>query len=427
MILELHLIQNFAPSNLNRSDTGAPKDCVFGGSRRARISSQCFKRAMREYFKDSELLTNDEVGIRSKRLHEEIARQLKDNRFENDEYGIEAILTMSGIYNVEQLQKVDEDNPDAPEIWTGKSESLAFLGKDSIKEIAGLIVENPEKVQAAAGLFRKYREDKRKGKDYKGSISKDDKKDLRAKVKKVLGNELSSEIEKHLNGSRAADLALFGRMLADLPDNNINASSQVAHAISTHKTGLEFDFFTAVDDLKPEDTAGSDHLGTVEFNSACFYRYLNVNTNLLTSNLQGDAELARATVEAFVRAAVEAIPTGKQNSFATHEKPSFVLAVVREGGGALCSLANAFERAVKAEEWNEENQKMSEGLVRNSIEKFAAHYRKINRVFGDAAKSKVFVNTSDAAVGNGDLGTEAETFSELIEKTVGAIFDNREA
>ena len=150
--------------------------------------------------------------------------------------------------------------------------------------------------------------------------------------------EISKALQKVLDGGKAADLALFGRMLADLPEKNRDASSQVAHAISTHKVGVEFDFFTAVDDLKPEDTAGSDHLGTVEFNSACFYRYVNVNIDKLKENLQGDEDLTKATIEAFIRAAVEAIPTGKQNSFATHEKPSFVLAVVRDAG--MCSLAN---------------------------------------------------------------------------------------
>lgn len=423
MILELHLIQNFAPSNLNRNDTGAPKDCIFGGSRRARISSQCFKRAMREHFKTSELLADNEVAIRSKRLHQEIARQLKDSRFENDEYGIEAILTMSGIYNVEQLQKADEENIDAPEVWTGKSESLAFLGKDSIERIAELIKQNPEKVQAAAELFRKYRETKRKDDKYKGSISKDDKKDIRNKVKKALGNVLANEIEKCLDGSRAADLALFGRMLADLPDNNVNASSQVAHAISTHKTRIEFDFYTAVDDLKPEDTAGADMLGTIEFNSACFYRYANVNIEKLKENLQGDEQLTRATIEAYIRAAVEAIPTGKQNSFATYEKPSFVWAVVCDASKS--SLANAFERAVKSEEWDDAKKETREGLVRNSVERFANHYGRVSRVFGDGAKSKVFVKTVDATTDN--LGTEAATFDELIEKTIDAIFGKQEA
>ena len=46
-LIELHVIQNFPPSNLNRDDTGSPKDCEFGGYRRARVSSQSLKRAAR--------------------------------------------------------------------------------------------------------------------------------------------------------------------------------------------------------------------------------------------------------------------------------------------------------------------------------------------------------------------------------------------
>ena len=416
MILELHIIQNFAPSNLNRSDTGAPKDCIFGGSRRARISSQCFKRAMREYFATLNLLADNEVGFRSKRLHEEIARKLKDNRIENDEYGIEAILTMSGIYNVEQLQKTDEENVESSEVWTGKSESLAFLGKDSIERIAELIKQNPEKVQAAAELFRKYREDKRKGKDYKGSISKDDKKDIKNKVKKALGKEFADEIDKCLDGSRAADLALFGRMLADLPDKNVYASSQVAHCISTHKVGLEFDFYTAVDDLKPEDMAGADMLGTIEFNSACFYRYANVNVEKLRENLQDDEDLTRATVEAYIRAAVEAIPTGKQNSFATHEKPSFVLTVVRDGG--MCSLANAFVKPAKESNEND--------LVSVSVAALENYWQKLADGYGDESQKFAF------NISNHDLNhlktAQNSKMSDLIAKTIGALnFKQQEA
>ena len=47
MLIELHMLQNFPPSNLNRDDIGQPKDCEFGGYRRARISSQCIKRVTR--------------------------------------------------------------------------------------------------------------------------------------------------------------------------------------------------------------------------------------------------------------------------------------------------------------------------------------------------------------------------------------------
>ena len=77
MKIELHLLQNFAPSNLNRDDTGAPKDCDFGGYRRARISSQCFKRAIRQAFAEHQLFgkeTDEMLAARTKRLVDEAAR-----------------------------------------------------------------------------------------------------------------------------------------------------------------------------------------------------------------------------------------------------------------------------------------------------------------------------------------------------------------
>ena len=34
-LIEIHVLQNFAPSNLNRDDTGAPKDALCGGDRKS--------------------------------------------------------------------------------------------------------------------------------------------------------------------------------------------------------------------------------------------------------------------------------------------------------------------------------------------------------------------------------------------------------
>ena len=394
MILELHIIQNFAPSNLNRSETGAPKDCIFGGSRRARISSQCFKRAMREHFREN-FSAQENLAERSTRLVEEIASQLEGSGKDKEEAKRIVETALSGI----GLKMSAKD--------ATKTQYLLFLGRDEIKRIGEVCLNNYDALLAVAPQSAE------------GLSAKDAKK----AAKGAAPAEVSKALQKVLDGGKAADLALFGRMLADLPDKNRDASSQVAHAISTHKVGLEFDFFTAVDDLKPEDTAGSDHLGTVEFNSACFYRYANVNVEKLRENLQGYEDLTRATIEAYIRAAVEAIPTGKQNSFATHEKPSLVLATVSDAG--KCSLANAFEKAVAVEEWNDETKEKREGLVLNSIEKLSGHYGKINKIYGDNTKSKVFVKTNDART-NG-LGTEARSFAELIDKTVNAIFDQQEA
>lgn len=390
MILELHLIQNFAPSNLNRSDTGSPKDCTFGGFRRARISSQCFKRAMREHFRKNFPAQNN-IAERSTRLVEAIAKHLTANGRDETESKAVVETALSGV----GLKMSSKD--------AAKTEYLLFLGREEIKDVANVCLENYDALLAVTPKIEEGMTAKEAKKAAKGSVPP----------------EISKALQKVLDGGKASDLALFGRMLADLPDKNRDASSQVAHAISTHKVGMEFDFFTAVDDLRPEDTAGSDHLGTVEFNSACFYRYTNVNVEKLRENLQGDEDLTKATVEAFIRAAIEAIPTGKQNSFATHEKPNFVLAVVREGG--FSSLANSFETPAKEKEWNGKSKQMSEGLVKNSIEKLVDHWEKVTEVYGDGSKAKNLVTTSNA-----DLGklkdADARNIETMIANTMNVIF-----
>lgn len=370
MILELHLIQNFAPSNLNRSDTGSPKDCTFGGVRRARISSQCFKRAMRTYFRDK-FEKPENLAVRSTRLIENIAQRLVSKGRE-EERARKAVIAALNFINLKASKKD-----------SAKTEYLLFMGRDELERIASTCDEH----------FDELAKDKPSN-----------------ATKKTVEKALMDLMDE----GKAADLGLFGRMLARLPERNRDAASQVAHAISTHKVGLEFDFFTAVDDLRPDDTAGSDHLGTVEFNSACFYRYANVNIDKLRKNLQNDEELTKATVAAYIRAAVEALPTGKQNSFATHEKPSLVFAVVRDSG--MLSLANAFEKPVHSP---------GGGLVDKSIEALANYYDKVTRIYGDNAKSRAFIATcaEDAAAA---LGENAGTLDSLLDRTMSAIFNSKE-
>ena len=76
LFAEFHLIQNFAPSNLNRDDTGAPKDAMFGGYRRARVSSQCFKRAVRTWLHQSGLIDAELLGTRTRKLHRTLDTEL---------------------------------------------------------------------------------------------------------------------------------------------------------------------------------------------------------------------------------------------------------------------------------------------------------------------------------------------------------------
>jgi len=339
--VEIHVLQNFAPSNLNRDDTGAPKDAFFGGIRRARISSQCLKRAVREFFKQKASagdLSSENLGKRSKRFLNEVAK-LIPNR--NPEEVVErtrlAMLAGAGPW-------VAPGEGDGQE---EKSEYLLFLGKQEVAAIAATISD---------------RWDLEKWADIQKALEKKSAKDKKKEAGKKASKELKDAFAKVLNGGKAVDVALFGRMLADMPENNQNAACQVAHAISTHAVEREFDFYTAVDDLKPEDTAGADMMGTVEFNSACFYRYAIVDWAKLVENLQDDSELAASGFKAFLEGFVVAEPTGKQNTFAAHNPPEFVAITVRRGGSPR-NLANAFEKPVRVKAGEVLTGKSAEVLI----------------------------------------------------------------
>lgn len=338
MKVELHLLQNFAPSNLNRDDTGAPKDCEFGGVRRARVSSQCLKRAVRQAFVQHELFEGDEqlLAVRTKRLVEHVTAELVALGHHEEQARSLVAFALGGV-----KLKVDQED------W--KTQYLLFLPKRAIQQLSAMMHEHWSELTNVASSKADEPKEKPPKKADKSPSKKADKSSSKDAVPKALANKLETILK---DISRTPDLALFGRMIADNPDWNADAACQVAHAISTNRVSMEFDFYTAVDDLRSADTQGSDMMGTVVFNSACFYRYSCLDVAALRRNLAGDdrddvEQLLKKTLNAYLRATALAIPTGKQNSMAALNLPSYLLASVRSEG-APQSLANAFVAPVRA-------------------------------------------------------------------------------
>lgn len=326
MKIEIHLLQNFAPSCLNRDDTNTPKECDFGGVRRARISSQCFKRAIRQYFKATNAIS---TADRTK----ELARVLAERVEGADPKVIKEVLA--------GLAKMDAKSPEYTSV-------LIFAGPDEIEALAQCVkngVTDAKKVQAAV-----------------------------------------------LEARTSPDVALFGRMLAEAPDNNIDAACQVGHALSTHAAALEMDFFTAVDDLNTRDDVGAGMLGYTGFQSACFYRYALIDVAQLQKNLGGDGATAKKAVEALLWAFCEAEPSARQNSMPAHNPPSMGLFVVREKG-VPTSLVNAFCKPVSIRSGDPD-------LVGASIQALEGYYGRLGAVYGtfDGATQAVFWD------GSGTLG-----------------------
>ncbi|WP_016699972.1 type I-E CRISPR-associated protein Cas7/Cse4/CasC [Actinoalloteichus spitiensis] len=332
-IIDLHVIQTVPPSNINRDDTGSPKTAMYGGVRRARVSSQAWKRATRVAFES--LLDKENLGVRTKRIVELVAETIGERSPEHADRAQElakSVLEAAGFKLKAPRKKATEATPD-------EAEFLVFLSRAQITNLADLAVESA-----------------REAGDGKTKIDK-------------------SEAKARADRSHSVDVALFGRMVANLPDLNVEAATQVAHALSVHGVTNEYDYYTAVDDHKKadeEEDAGAGMIGTIEFNSSTLYRYATIDVDQLQENL-GDVEATRRAVEAFVRAFVSSMPTGKQNTFANRTLPDAVLVVARET--QPINLVGAFEEAVTAREQG--------GRISGSIRRIATHAADIHAAFDE--------------------------------------------
>lgn len=302
--IEVHALQTIPPSNVNRDDTGSPKTAVFGGVTRSRVSSQAWKRATRVGFQNS--LDRADLGVRTTRLVEQVSDIITALAPEHGEADAmaEAIVAATGI----KLEKRKRKKAGGLEEENVESKYLVFLSHQQLELLAQTALE-----RYADGGLEAVRSYKAKG---------------------------------LLRQDNAIDIALFGRMVADDADLNVDASCQVAHALSVHAVESEYDYFTAVDDVKREaedEDAGASMIDTVEFNSSTLYRYANIDVDLLSANL-GDDEATRRAINAFIDCFITSMPTGKQNTFANRTLPELVLVVIRDTQPT--NLVGAFEDPV---------------------------------------------------------------------------------
>lgn len=408
--IEIHLIQNFAPSNLNRDDTGQPKSATFGSFRRARVSSQCGKRAVRDWWRERGTVT---VGERTKRLQKLIGDKLdQDKEFTNKVADEEDRKSGIRVFTDAYYATADNKNPDktnvlifiAPDEVDVCAQAIKELWDDKTKETTKKGKQGTEIGDGIASIAKKVRDfdTKNAGKketsdnmdnDAEQSSDEETAGDAGAKKKhkKPELNKLKAIEDRIKTAQLSADIALFGRMLAVQPGRNTDGACQVAHPISTHKVDMEMDYYTAVDDLNPKEETGAGMIGVVGFNSACYYRYALVDRDQLARNLTRKTERkngnwalelesedyieADKVIKAFLEAMVYAIPTGKQNSFAAQNLPSFGFFVRRQGGVPI-SLANAFAKPIRC-------TKDDDDLVGLSVAALTKHWDAIKNTYGD--------------------------------------------
>lgn len=389
-IVELHILQTVPPSNLNRDDTGTPKSAVYGGVRRARVSSQAWKRATRRVFQD--ILDPKDLGVRTRRLAELLGKRIREldpSIPVADAWGLaaETVTAATGAKVEPPKRNAKEGGPEpAPE-----AKYLIFLSARQLDALAELAVQGRDDIKT----FFKNKENK-------------------------------AAAKQHANSRHSIDIALFGRMVADASDINVDAAAQVAHAISVHRADVESDYYTAVDDHKEreDDDKGAGMIGTVEFNSATLYRYAALDVDLLRKNLgtglredePADAPVRRA-VEAFVRGFTESLPTGKINTFGHHTLPDAVVVKIRSSRPV--NFVGAFERPCQADQ-------NTGGHVREASERLAKQIPAIETAFGVGDDTLTWVTRAgDDTEPLASLGTELP-LKELV-SAVGAEVERRQS
>ncbi|WP_159945304.1 type I-E CRISPR-associated protein Cas7/Cse4/CasC [Nocardiopsis sp. FR6] len=299
LYLDLNIVQTVPPSNLNRDDAGTPKHATYGGVRRARVSSQAWKRAARMEFARS--VPEADRATRTKKILELLTARIEARTGLATEASQRLAAALLEPLGIKKSAKKEE-----------QSAYLLFFGRPQLDSIVDLI---DDRATELAELGDKALQEALKDLD----------------VREVLRTR------------HPAEVALFGRMVADLPRLNVDAAVQVAHALSTHPVTTEFDYYTAVDDENPDEETGAGMIGRVEFNAATLYRYATVGVHQLRDNLSDDAETAR-TVRRFVESFALSMPTGHQNSFAHRTVPHMLVACLRTDQPV--NLVSAFEKPV---------------------------------------------------------------------------------
>lgn len=349
--LQLHYLTIYPLSNPNRDDLGRPKSANYGGAPRLRISSQALKRAVRlSDVMQAEL--KGHLGDRTQRIGEVVRDALADGGVSEDQV-IEIATQVADIFG--------KPDTEAQKKGAIRTKQLAFI--------------SPDERSAAIEFARKALAGERLPQD----------------------KELKKLILRTADG--AADVAMFGRMLADDPDFNREAAVQVSHALTTHRALVEDDYYTAVDDLKtPAEDAGAGFVGEAGFGSGVFYTYACVNTDLLVQNLAGDRELAARAARALAEALATATPSGKRNSFAHQTRAGYIRA--EKGDEQPRSLAGAFFKPVEGED-----------LLTASITALEKMADSLDNAYGDCCDENQIMNVAE---GKGTLNE----IRDFVQRTV---------
>lgn len=385
-LIEIHIIQNHVPGNMNRDDMGAPKTCIFGGTQRLRISSQCLKRAARTSEAFKEALINEKLAERTRAFEHWLIERLKERTSRLQELGLSddelTLLAKAIVGYIKGKQESagnsgGDDTGDDAESESDESASdgksdlrkqpLVFLGEHELDALIDAILERAET------------------KSLKKAISQVNKKKQAAPT---LPESISKALEPII--LPCAPVALFGRMTTSTAFKPVDAAVCVAHGISTHKVALEVDYWTAMGDRHEErNDAGSDHIGERQYASATFYKYASVDLDQLLRNLGGSLDLAEKALRAFLKGLVMSYPSGMQTSMGHHNPPSAIL-IEQKAKKIPTNYANAFVTPLPISEKRDQ--------IAASVAALEDYASKVGKSWGAPVSSEVWRIDGDIAI-----------------------------
>jgi CRISPR system Cascade subunit CasC len=406
IFVQLHLLTAYPASNLNRDDTGSPKTVRFGGAERLRVSSQSLKRAIRtsDLFADAigkaldfdtptfEAAMGKSLSGRSKTFPALILDEIIKV---NPKLGSDVPALAEKIKSALAKAKGNGDGEEGGD--SKKNKGKLGIGSVDPKSVHGLYTK--EAVQLGPDEFRR----------------------LETIAARIASGEAvdPKQYALLLDRPKAVDIAMFGRMLADAPAYNVEAAVQVAHAFTTHRVTVEDDYYTAVDDLKNADRTedrGAGFIGIQEYGAGLFYLYVCIDADLLVRNLSGDTALAKKAIAAFIEAAAKVSPKGKQNSYASRGRASYVMG--EAGPEAPRTLAAAFLKPV--------TEGSADGdIARASIQRLETLRDQFGVAYGDKPMKVAVMDVAkwvtDVANGKKANSKKGGTLAEVIELAEGAI------
>ncbi|OEJ21413.1 hypothetical protein AR457_35575 [Streptomyces agglomeratus] len=345
----LHTLTTYTGVSLNRDFSNLPKTVQYGDALRMRLSAQAKDRAARDLFRR---YTDETVQAtaRSRYLPQQTARHLQGMRPSDDDVHAQAALIVAATGM--QIDKSD----------TQRTRAIAYVPAQAPERLAELAADVWDDTQDARNKMREAIDKSLAARAKKIPAQKNTDSDTAEPSGRkgpdtagIAAPPLPQHIIQRAQAAFApgisAELAVFGRMLAEVPDATIYSAAQVAHAFSVDPIATIADDWTAKDDWQDLGVFGAAGKGTTFLASGTLYQYAALDRRAVRTTLSKSASpeetenLARLAEQLFITALTYATPSSARSRTGSTTCPTLTIAATTN---YPFTAAPCFESAIEA-------------------------------------------------------------------------------